>query len=30
MDNRAVYAAVLALIWSSFVYLVQSVGLLML
>lgn len=30
MENIAVYAAVPALIWSSAVYLVQSVGILML
>ncbi|CAN8096241.1 unnamed protein product [Discula destructiva] len=30
MDKRAIYAAVPALIWSSFVYVVQSVGLIML
>lgn len=30
MNDRAVYAAVPALIWSSFIYVVQSVGIVML
>lgn len=30
LDNMAVYAAVPALIWSSTVYLVQSIGIIML